>query len=241
MGVSHAGVHCIWLITVTSYLTTHWLPISLSKVVYLTNQVKMFQKGQQRNTIPKGQPCVCLNLLRPRPCSLQLVIQTVGHAGAWNQEAGIWEEGGWENRPMCRSCEGAQLHLQNHTWQEWQQATRESVKQWALARSKGKHSVSWPREGTYWKGMLGKDSGILELAWLTDGTSAQAHSASVETHLEQEGKELAEYKSRPCARNPADMEEAAGPWGAEALPTRDKDHSSWEATGNNAGSAPWLG
>ena len=132
-------------------------PFLYPRLYIWQTRLKCSQKGQQRNTIPKGQPCVCLNLLRPRSVHCSWWSRQLGMQGP-GIRAGIWEKGGWENRPMCRSCEGVQLHLQNHTWQEWQQATRgESVKQWASARSKGKHSVSWPREGTYWKGMLGKD------------------------------------------------------------------------------------
>ena len=64
----------MWLITVTSHLATHWLPVSLPKVVSLTNQVKMFQKRAAGENYPE-RAALC------RPCSV--------HCSRWSRQLGM--------------------------------------------------------------------------------------------------------------------------------------------------------
>ena len=103
-------------------------PFLYPRLYIWQTRLKCSNKGQQMNTIPKGQSCVCLNLLRPRSVHCSWWSRQLGMQGP-GIRAGIWEEGRWENRPTCRSCEGVQFHLQNHTWKEWQQA--QAVSQWS--------------------------------------------------------------------------------------------------------------
>ena len=170
------------------------LPVSLPKVVYLTNQVKMFQqRAAGENYSERAALC--------RPCSV--------HCSRWSRQLGmqgpgigasVRERWGWENRPMRRSCEGVQFHRQSHTWKEGQQGTGGgSVKQWASARSMGKRSMSWPTGGTYWKEMLGEDKHAYVNSFDKRMGLLPRDAQLQRRHIwDRKGKELAEYKSRPC-------------------------------------------
>lgn len=226
----HDRDHCIWLIVtwlivteiqawITLYHITHELPVSLSNILYWTNQFKINQqRTSEANKSPKGSlACVWTWL------GIALFIA----AG----DTDSWESRDLESEPSPGRSEGRKLgpgegpvreFIPMYRTESWRNVSRQQGEgQWSNGHQRS------PRQSTAcpdpWKQHIEREcweqASMHTWTCLTKGWDfcLGMHSFKGDTFGKRKGEELAGYKSRLCQET-RQQAETAGTWRAEAHP-----------------------